>query len=139
MWAATFQARLASWTQLRATAQNLPKPQCLATINEWWFDSPWRPYYLHWDDRAQWPDPWQLLEENTFCSLARALGIMYTICLMDRPDIQDAELLDRDNLVLVDQKKYILNWSRDQLLNISLIVSPVQRSISQAQIKTQIK
>ena len=141
MWAHTFDARLAGWNQLRLEASNLPTEQCLTAINAWWFDAPWRPYYLHWDDRAQWPDPWQLLDENLFCGLARGLGILYTIALMDRADIQDAELVDTnsDNLVLVGQKKYILNWDRDQLLNISLSPFQVRRSISQEQIKTQIK
>jgi hypothetical protein len=60
---------------------------------------------------------------------------------MDREDIQDAELVDtnNDNLVLVSQKKYILNWDRDQLLNINLSSFQVRHSISQEQIKTQIK
>jgi hypothetical protein len=141
MWAHTFDTRLASWNQLRLEAGNLPKAQCLEAINCWWFDTPWRPYYLHWDDRATWPDPWQLLDENLFCGLARGLGILYTIALMDREDIQDAELVDNnnDNLVLVSQKKYILNWDRDQLLNINLSSFQVRHSISQEQIKTQIK
>jgi diketogulonate reductase-like aldo/keto reductase len=110
-------------------------------VNSWWFDAPWRPYLLHWDDRANWPDPWQLLEEKQYCGLARGLGILYTISLMERSDIEHAELIDTgtDNLVLVNQKKYILNWDRDQLLNISLVPTQIRRSISQEQIKKLIK
>jgi len=66
---------------------------------------------------------------------------LYTISLLDRADIQDAELIDTgsDNLVLVEQKKYILNWDRDQLLNINLTPFNPRHQLSQAQIKIQIK
>ena len=141
MWARTFDARLASWNQLRSAVATMPVDQCLNNINAWWFDSPWRAYHLHWDDQPAWPDPWQLLDDNLFCGLARGLGMLYTISLLDRPDIQDAELIDTgsDNLVLVEQKKYILNWDRDQLLNINLTPFNPRHRLSQEQIKTQIK
>ena len=141
MWARTFDARLASWNQLRVAVADMPVDQCLHAINAWWFDTPWRAYHLHWDDQPAWPDPWQLLDDNLFCGLARGLGMLYTIALLDRPDIQDAELIDTgsDNLVLVEQKKYILNWDRDQLLNINLTPFNTRHRLSQEQIKTQIK
>lgn len=141
MWARTFDARLASWNQLRSAVATMPADQCLHAINAWWFDTPWRAYHLHWDDQPAWPDPWQLLDDNLFCGLARGLGMLYTIALLDRPDIQDAELIDTgsDNLVLVEQKKYILNWDRDQLLNINLAPLKPRHRLSQEQIKTQIK
>ena len=141
MWARTFDARLASWNQLRSAVATMPVDQCLNNINAWWFDSPWRAYHLHWDDQPAWPDPWQLLDDNLFCGLARGLGMLYTISLLDRTDIQDAELIDTgsDNLVLVEQKKYILNWDRDQLLNINLTPFNPRHRLSQEQIKTQIK
>lgn len=141
MWGRTFDARLASWSQLRLAAAAMPVDQCLHTINAWWFDAPWRAYHLHWDDRATWPDPWQLLHDNMFCGLARGLGILYTITLLDRLDIQDAELIDSgsDNLVLAEKKKYILNWDRDQLLNINLAPFDIRHRLSQEQIKNQIK
>jgi hypothetical protein len=141
MWHPTFEQRLAAWNQLRNSCTTQPVDQVLTQINAWWFDTPWRAYHLHWDDRATWPDPWQLLDDNLFCSLARGLGMLYTIALLDRPDIQDAELIDTgsDNLVLVNKKKYILNWDRDQLLNINLTPFNPRHRLSQEQIKTQIK
>ena len=141
MWARTFDSRLVSWNQLRSDVATVPADQCLHAINAWWFDSPWRAYHLHWDDQPAWPDPWQLLDDNLFCGLARGLGMLYTIALLDRPDIQDAELIDTgsDNLVLVEQKKYILNWDRDQLLNINLTPFNPRHRLSQEQLKTQIK
>jgi hypothetical protein len=92
----------------------------LKAINIWWFGAPWRPYYLHWDDQAGWPDPWQLLSDDIYCDLARGLGILYTITLLDRADMVPAELIltqDGSNLVQVAKEKYILNWESNCILN----------------------
>lgn len=115
----------------------MAKSECLHAINHWWFSTPWIPYHLHWDDQDQWPDPWQLLHDNLFCSLARALGIVYTIELLDRRDLQDTVLacVAGDNLVLVDQKKYILNWDKDQIVNINLASTRPLRQLTQQEIK----
>jgi hypothetical protein len=120
MWPQTFDARLASWNQLRDSCQKFPIETALETINHWWSHAPWRPYYLHWDDQATWPDPWQLLSDNVYCDLAKALGILYTISLLDRADMADAELVlteEGDNLVQVAKEKYILNWSPNTVVN----------------------
>jgi len=120
MWPVTFDNRLQSWVELRSRCQFLDLENSLTAINQWWFNTPWQPYYLHWDDQADWPDPWQLLSDNVYCDLARSLGILYTISLLERADMADAELvLDEDgsNLVLVAKEKYILNWNKDSIVN----------------------
>ena len=122
VWPVTFESRLDSWTQLRTRANSLPADQALDAINAWWFSSPWTGYHLHWDDREDWPDPWQLLDDNMFCEVARGLGILYTITLLDRADIHSAELVltkNGHNLVLVDKSKYILNWDKSSIVNIN--------------------
>ena len=141
MWHKNFGDRLAAWNQLRTQSLALPVDQALVTINSWWFQTPWMPYHLHWDDRANWPDPWQLLEDNLFCSLARGLGILYTIAIINHADIDLAELVevDGDNLVLINNSKYILNWDRDEIVNINLGMKNLRRSVSLEQIQQQIK
>jgi len=141
MWPAHFSKRLTAWNQLRLHVAGLPIQSALEEINQWWFRAPWTPYHLHWDDRKNWPDPWQLLDDNIYCSLARALGIMYTISLIDRKDMQDACLIefDSDNLVLVQDRKYILNWDPTEIVNINPGVPKASRLITQAQIKKQLR
>ena len=141
MWPRTFAERLESWAQLRNQASTADAETALAAINSWWFQTPWRAYHLHWDDRAVWPDPWQLLSDDLYCPLARGLGILYTITMLDRPDLQDAVLaeVDSDNLVLVAKKKYILNWDPEQMLNITLGHFKTHHSITQEQIQQQIR
>lgn len=141
MWAKTFPERLQEWAALREQCAQLDPKSALEQINSWWFNCPWRPYHLHWDDRESWPDPWQLLDDNVYCPLARGLGILYTITLLDRPDMQDAVLteVENDNLVLVANEKYILNWDGDEIVNINPGRQNLRRRISQQDIKQQIQ
>ena len=137
MWPVTFSDRLAAWADLRSQCQSLDLESALSTINDWWFTTPWQPYYLHWDDQPKWPDPWQLLSDNVYCDLARGLGILYTVSLLDRADMADAELVlaeDGSNLVLVAKEKYILNWNRDLIVNTHQEVKTI-RKLKQHQIK----
>jgi hypothetical protein len=140
MWPKTFAERLASWTELRQQAALADPKSVLTSINSWWFRTPWRAYHLHWDDRPTWPDPWQLLSDDLYCPLARGLGILYTITLLDREDLQDAMLVEvgGDNLVLIDKEKYILNWASDTIVNTSPRVLNSRHSVTQEQIKQQI-
>jgi hypothetical protein len=139
MWAQTFDQRLRAWYTLRESAQTLPIQSALTAINSWWFQCPWQPYYLHWDDHAAWPDPWQLLSDNVYCEVARGLGILYTITLLDREDLTSASLVltqTGHNLVLVEQTKYILNWEADTVVNNNHEVV-VHRQLTQNQIHKQ--
>jgi hypothetical protein len=136
IWPATFAARLESWNLLRDRCQNLPLESALAEINRWWFNTPWRPYYLHWDDQPTWPDPWQLLSDNVYCDLARGLGIVYTISMLDRLDMAPATLIlteDGSNLVQAAKEKYILNWKAEQIVNTFTKVK-IKRQYQQNQI-----
>ena len=119
MWPAQFETRLQGWNDLRSICLGLGVDNCLQRINIFWMSSPWQPYYLHWDDQKTWPDPWQLLSDNVYCDLARSLGIVYTILLLERTDIGSVEIAetDRGNLVQVSGGKYILNWHPDEILN----------------------
>lgn len=141
MWPKTFDARLASWMRLRQQCSNMDIEPALMAINQWWFGTPWCAYHLHWDDRPTWPDPWQLLDDNIYCPLARGLGILYTITLLDRPDVQSARLVEigADNLVEIPSEKYILNWDRDSIVNINLTLGKVRHSVSQQQLKNTIQ
>ena len=141
MWPRDFSERLESWAQLRQQCHQLDSESALIKINSWWFQTPWTAYHLHWDDQTDWPDPWQLLSDNQYCPVARGLGIMYTISMLDREDLQDAQMIEyqSDNLVLVNKEKYILNWDPDQVVNISLGRSKPRRQVSQEQIKQKIR
>ena len=140
MWPAQFEPRLAAWNQVREISFDQALPDALQSINLWWHHTPWCPYHLHWDDRTTWPDPWQLLSDNVYCDLARALGIMYTIVLSDRTDLSDSSIIQTDsgNLVQINQGKYILNWGRDIVLNTSLEQQKISNVIGYSDIRSQL-
>jgi hypothetical protein len=133
MWHKDFTDRLKAWSELRAMAQSMTLEQALQSINTWWYNAPWTGYYLHWDDRKTWPDPWQLLSDNIYCDLARGLGILYTITLTDHIDLISAELVlteDNRNLVLINQEIYTLNWDSKVIVNTPLLQKVKHRFIT---------
>jgi hypothetical protein len=132
MWHKDFASRLGAWADLRKEVQSMPLEQALQTINTWWYQAPWTGYYLHWDDMLTWPDPWQLLSDNIYCDVARGLGILYTLTLLDHTDLTSIELIlteDNRNLVLVNQEKYTLNWDTTIIVNTPLLQKVKHRFI----------
>jgi hypothetical protein len=78
-----------------------------------------------------------MLDDNVFCNVARGLGAVCTIVFLERADIIDAELVQTtngDNLVVINNGDYILNWDKDSVRN---KCSPfvVDRRLTQTQIK----
>ena len=120
----TYEARLQDWFQLRTSVTSLPIEQQCITIDKWWQDAPLVTHHLHPQDVDNWPDPWELLSENTYCEVARALGMCYTLHLIGITDIE--LVLARNNtaedvvLVLVDNAKYILNYWPDTVISNTL-------------------
>jgi DNA-binding MltR family transcriptional regulator len=119
MWKHLYQERLADWYHLRQVASVAKLPEQLQLINDWWFRAPIVNRVVTWDNTAEWPTPWNLLVNNGYCDLARALGIVYTLLLLDRQLYTDLEIIStgQDNLVQIDSGKYILNWAPGEVLN----------------------
>ena len=134
MWAQDFGDRLSGWRDLRDRCQTLELDHCLLTVNDWWWQVPVVNHYLHWDDHADWPDPWELLADNIYCDVARALGMLYTVLMLERSDILDIELVQtkRYNLVQLEGGKYILNWCPGEILNIQSVDESPVRNLSSA-------
>jgi len=134
MWPAAYAHRLQAWNLLRSHCRDMPLGQCLLAINDWWYEAPVTARTIIWEHHKKWPDPWQLLANHHCCDLARGLGMLYTLIMMDHPAVADVALAqtDHDNLVLVNQGKYILNWAPGQLLNIQSQAVQVRRQLDSA-------
>ena len=134
MWPDSYTHRLQAWSLLRQQCCQCALDQALLQINDWWYEAPEAVRTIIWEDHADWPDPWQLLAGNRCCDLARALGMLYTVIMIDPPHVKDIQLVqtDHDNLVLIDHGKYILNWQPGQVLNIPSQARQVRRQLSGA-------
>ena len=131
MWPQPYADRLRDWNLLRDRCRDLEIGQSLLAINDWWFDAPVTIRTIIWEHHDRWPDPWQLLANDHCCDLARGLGIVYTLIMAEHPAVAHVALAqtDHDNLVLVNQGKYILNWAPGQLLNIQSQALHVRRQL----------
>jgi len=129
MWPDTFESRLLDWNDLRSSCAYQDTLTRYSLINDWWFRAPMVNRYLHWDDWPDWPTPWELLNDNIYCDLARALGMLYTIIMIDPQDHVELARCDQDNLVRVQQGKYILNWCPGDIVNIRSQESIVTKTL----------
>ena len=131
IWPEDFSDRLKQWHDLRVLFVEPDLEHSLLLVNDWWFTCPISPRCLAWDDQITWPDPWNLLKDNVYCDLARGLGMLYTLCMTQDPRLERLQLArtNADNLVLVNDGKYILNWAPRQLLNISSENFKIEKTI----------
>jgi hypothetical protein len=141
MWQTDYHSRLADWAALRQLCSLFPFEQQLVTINNWWFRAPIVNCTIRWNESAFWPDPWELLTNSGYCDLARALGIVYTVMMLENSQFKKLEIAetDQDNLVLIDSGKYILNWAPGETLNIHSTDIKVSRCISSTELKSFLK
>ena len=119
-----YESRLQSWVELRAQVRSLDiKDQCLE-IDAWWQRAPIVNHHLHPTDIENWPGPWELLAENTYCPLARGLGIYYTLFLSGIRGIDfllGKDYNDEDvSLITVDRAKYIMNGYPNSVISSNL-------------------
>ena len=116
-----YETRLRSWVDLRNKLLRQPIFDQIIEIDKFWQRVPMQQHYLHTDYMQDWPTPWELLSDNTYCYYARALGMIYTLLLLGNKSIELVEAKDDNSnevvLVLVDNAKYVLNYWPDTVVN----------------------
>ena len=125
MWKLGPSGRLDHWKAFRSKISSLDLEQALQACNEFWQTAPFTPFYLDHREIQNWPDPWQLIYENYYCDLAKALGIVYTLHLSAHKNnvdlaihiCQEATSRAQYNLVWINQGKYVLNYISDTIVN----------------------
>lgn len=121
------QERLAVWRKFRQTLEPLSDEDKVKSVVDFWSRAPRVNFYLNPEHLQEWPDPWELITENMYCDIAVALGMTYTLALTDGFDASRLKLqIMRSrqqsievNLSVVDQGLYVLNYSHNEVLNIS--------------------
>jgi len=116
-----FYGKLRSWAQLKETLASRSIEEICVETDKFWQQCPMVNHYLHPDFIKDWPDPWQLLNDNTYCYHGRALGMIYTLLSVSTKNVELVEAKDDNSndvvLVLVDDAKYILNYWPGTVLN----------------------
>jgi len=137
MWQSHSEKRLVAWADLRNSCKENPNlDEVITIIHNWWQQAPMVLRYLHCDLVDDWPDPWDLIAENTYCSLAKCLGMCYTIRMLARQDIDNICILEIDNndyIVQVNKGLYCLNWNIDKVVNMKQLENiEITRNIDSA-------
>lgn len=116
--------RLRSWREFRSGISELPMDMALLQVSQFWSKAPFTPYHLDHMPES-WPDPWTLIEENYYCDVAKALGMLYTISLTTHKKDLNVEFRTYSddigheyNLVWINKGKYILNLIDCEVVNI---------------------
>jgi hypothetical protein len=128
-----YATRLRNWSELRTKLIDKPLDiQCIE-IDKFWQRVPTQTHYLHTDFIKDWPTPWELLNDNVYCYYSRALGMIYTLLLLDTKNIELVEAVDDNSnevvLVLVDNAKYVLNYWPDTVVNNQITDFVITRSL----------
>ena len=147
MWTQLPSERLRSWHDFRKEINDLDLTSAIEKTNHLWCYAPFVNHYLTTDQIADWPGPWELLYENYYCDLAKALGMLYTLYLSDHKDDLEMEIriyINPDtkqtyNLVWINQGKYVLNLEYDEVVNKHYIDQrlKLKETISIKQLKLQ--
>lgn len=120
MWwsSSSYDERLTNWVTLRSEIQELDLETALEKVNSWWYGAPFVNKNLHPQDIHNWPTPWELLADNLYCELTRALGMMYTLMLANNAEIEELAIICYDNeyLLSINNNTYLLNYSTTEIL-----------------------
>jgi hypothetical protein len=139
----TYDYRLRDWRQLRESIKSLTLEQQCIEVDRWWQQAPIINRHLHWNDQSNWNDPWSILSENMYCYLTRAIGMCYTLLMIDVREIElvlaQDEQAEEHYLVLVDKSKYTLNYWPDSVISTSLQNFKIISSKSLESLKNKIK
>lgn len=127
MWDLSAQDRLLAWRRFRTEISVMDFDSAVQRVNEFWWKAPFGNQFFSQDLPEDWPGPWELIYENYYDDIARALGMLYTIALSDHGNNHTLELIcfrDRSkehNLVSIDDDKYVLNMDLDVGVNKALV------------------
>ena len=117
--------RLRSWREFRVKIESLPIDEAIKQTAQLWAQAPFTPWHLELDRIDTWPDPWNLIEENYYCDIAKCLGIIYTISLTQHKKKISVEFRTYTddvghefNLAWIAEGKYIINLIDGDIVNI---------------------
>jgi hypothetical protein len=132
VWQQSSQQRLSFWKKFREEISTNELKPALEKTTKLWSYAPYVTYYLDPANTQEWPNPWQLLDENYYCDIAKTLGMFYTIALSQHGVNQlnleilfDTKRKENINIVIVNNE-YVLNYDFGEIVNIDTISKQCQ-------------
>lgn len=78
----SFEDRLSAWKKFRLQLETAADP-ILLTVS-YWNSVPTDRRNIDPYDQTTWPDPWEMIEENSYCEFTKLLAVAYTVMFTDR-------------------------------------------------------
>lgn len=72
-----FENRLAEWKKLRIVLGQSSSP--VSDAISFWNNVPTAKRNIDPYDQSTWPDPWEMIEENSYCEFTKLLAVAYTL------------------------------------------------------------
>ncbi len=82
MFSNNYEQRLSAWRSFRETLEHAEDP--LQSVIDFFRPVPLVKYQCDPYDRNTWPSPWELIQENIYCTFVKILAICYTLQLTDK-------------------------------------------------------
>lgn len=119
--------RILSWRNWRKSLDELSWHECLNEVAKSWNRVPQINHYLTPDQVNQWPNPWELINDNIYCDLSIALGMFYSLILTKHPEAESSSINIYNsnngwiNLCIVNNGICALNWILGSAVNTSTL------------------
>jgi hypothetical protein len=125
MWTSRSEDRLKQWKEFRREIGDLPFDEAVQKTVHLWSYAPFVNHYLDQSEPSDWPGPWELLADNKYDDMAKALLMLYTLYLSPHgkshafsiAKAQADSTLSSYNLVLIDEGKYVLNFVFNEIIS----------------------
>lgn len=107
-----FEERISVWLRFRQSLETSADP--ITEAINFWNDVPMAARNLDPYDMETWPDPWEMIEENSYCEFGRLLAIAYTLKLTDK--FKDWQPIFKIGLDRTTARRYYMLFLDDQVI-----------------------
>ncbi len=121
VWQMSSDQRLKEWRVFRNEILEIDDDiKVLKLVADWWKLAPISTRAIDVYDDSTWPNPWDLIHKGELDENAIALGMCYTLQLIDWPCtlqlIQDNEQNEIKLIILVDDE-HVLNYTYNEVID----------------------
>lgn len=137
LWQLSSEELLAEWRSFRLGIKDSDLKTCMEKTQDWWKLMPLGSREIDPYESVDWPDPWELLYNRAWDENVKALGMAYTLHLINHECdvvlIQNTEDGFLGLTVLVDNK-WLLNYNYSEIVDADTVKYEVLKKWSTNQL-----